>query len=306
MDTLLAMKVFVTIHQQGSLTNAAQHLDMSRAMVSRYLEDLENDLKMRLFQRTTRRISLTPAGETALAQCEQMLALQASLQQISQQQQTELSGLLRLTISPTLMQDVLAEYIVSFAQLHPQVSIEIIASEDTLDLIDQQIDLAIRISNDVSAGLIAKRLGYCHSLLCATPIYLQTAPPINTPADLLKHDCLGHRHVGRDAWPLRTNTDHIEKAPIHVKYCANEATVLLAMTLQHAGISMLPANLVKSLITQNTLQVVLTDYPPEPMAIHAIYTSRQHLPKLTRAFLDYIGDCFAHKKSHSPHEDERP
>lgn len=293
MDTLLAMKVFVTIHQQGSLTNAAQHLDMSRAMVSRYLEDLENHLKMRLFQRTTRRISLTPAGEAALTQCQHMLALQESLQQISQQQQTELSGLLRLTISPTLMQDVLAEYIVSFAQQHPQVSVEIIASEDTLDLIQQQIDVAIRISNAVSEGLIAKRLGNCHSVLCATPVYLQTAAPIKTPADLLQHDCLGHRHVGRDAWPLKTASGHIEKAPIHVKYCSNEATVLLAMTLQHAGISMLPANLVAPLIAQNRLQVVLNDYPPEPLAIHAIYTSRQHLPKLTRAFLDYIADCFA-------------
>lgn len=297
------MRVFVTIHQQGSLTNAAQHLDMSRAMVSRYLEDLENELKMRLFQRTTRKISLTPAGETALAQCQQMLALRDSLQQVSQQQQTELSGSLRLTISPTLMHDVLAEYIVSFAQQHPNVNVEIIASEDTLDLIQQQIDVAIRISNTIAAGLIAKRLGFCESVICATPAYLNQAKPLHVPQDLLQHDCLGHRHVGRDAWPLKSSSGRYEKTPIHAKYSSNEATVLLAMTLQHAGVCMLPTNLVKPLIEQGTLQQVLTAYPAEPMAIQAIYTSRQHLPKLTRAFLDYLSDCFDNKKGHQSHSD---
>jgi DNA-binding transcriptional LysR family regulator len=135
-------------------------------------------------------------------------------------------------------------------------------------------------------------------LLCATPTYLKQAALIEQPADLLQHDCLGHRHVGRDAWPLQNAMGRYDKVPIHAKYSSNEATVLLAMTLQHAGICMLPSNLVKALLEQGVLQEVLPEYPPQPIAIHAIYTSRQHLPKLTRAFLDYIGECFQHKKSH--------
>ena len=292
MDILTAMQVFVTIDEQGSLTNAAKHLEISRAKVSRYLEELENHLKLRLYQRTTRRIYLTPAGETALAHCQQILALQQSLQQLSQYNQPELSGQLRITISPTLMQDALAGYIVKFAQKHAQVSIELVASEDTVDLLSQQIDVAIRISNDVASGLIAKRLGFCHSVLCATPQYLQQYPAPRQPEDLLQHACLGHRHVGRDSWPLRMADGQYQRVPIQVKYCSNDATVLLAMTLQHAGICMLPTNLAQPALQDGRLQQVLADFPPEALGIHAVYASRQHMPRLTRHFLDYLGECF--------------
>lgn len=294
MDTLTAMQVFISIHEQGSLTNAAKHLDMSRAKVSRYLEDLEDYLKLRLYQRTTRRIYLTPAGETALAHCQQILALQQSLLHISQYNQPELSGVLRLTISPTLMQDHLAKHIVDFAQQHEQVTLELIASEDTVDLISQQIDVAIRISNDVASGLIAKRLGCCHSVLCATPDYLVKKGTPHTPEDLLMHECLGHRHVGKDSWPLKMPDGTFSKVPMQVKYCSNDATVLLAMTLQHAGICMLPLNLAQPALDSGALVALLTQHPPEALGIHAVYTSRQHMPPLVRRFIDYLSECFEH------------
>lgn len=292
MDTLSAMKVFVTIHEKGSLTSAADYLDMSRAMVSRYLEHLENTLKIRLFQRTTRQIHLTAAGEQALQQCQQILALQNSLQGIAGAEQDTLQGMLRITVSPVLLQGSLSRYIVSFGRQYPDVTIELVASEETLDLFSQPIDLALRISNDVAPGLITRPLAQYHSVLCATPQYLAQQPAPDTPDQLLQHACLGHRHVGRDAWPLLMPDGSIKKTPIQVKFSTNDAVALYSLTLQHAGIAMLPLDLVQTALDQGLLSVVLNDYPPQPLSLQVVYASRQYIPRLHRVFIDYLIQCF--------------
>lgn len=292
MDTLTAMKVFVTIHQKGSLTSAADYLDMSRAMVSRYLEHLEKHLKIRLFQRTTRQLHLTAAGEQALQQCQQMMALQTSLHEIADTEQHNLEGMLRITVSPVLLQGPLSRYIVAFGMQYPEVTIELIASEETLDLFSQPIDLALRISNDIAPGLIVKPLSQYHSTLCATPQYLAQHSLPTIPEELINHACLGHRHVGRDAWSLIMPDGSVKKVPIQVKFSTNDAVALYSLTMQHAGIAMLPCDLVQTSLQQGTLVQLLADYPPQPLGLQVVYASRQYIPHLHRTFIDYLTQCF--------------
>lgn len=290
MNILKSAQVFVEIVNQGNLSLAAERLDISRAMVSRHLEELEKYLDIRLLQRTTRRISLTHAGEQAFIQCNNLLQAQLELQNIAGHGQQNLNGLLRITVSPSLMQGRLANDLAKFCQQHPQVKLEIIVTEETVDLISQQIDVAIRISNDVASGLIARPLGHCHSVLCASPDYLQQAGVPQQPDDLIKHRCLAHKHAGRTGWNLKVDK-HYQRVPILAPISCTEAVALVQLCLQHAGIAMLPTDLVQPYLMSGQLITVLMDYPVQSFHVQAVYASRHHMPLLTRTFIDYLQYC---------------
>ena len=202
MDRVTAMRVFVEIVDRGSISAAADALDMSRAMASRYLEGLESWLGVRLLHRTTRKLSLSDAGEQALKGFREMVALADDVH-AQASQQGEVQGRLRITSSPSFAQAQLTAAVVDFQQEYPKVEIDLMMVDRTVDLVQDRIDLAIRLSNRIDDTLVARRLAVCHSVLCASPSYLARAGVPKKPEDLERHRCVVHSAGFAPSYKLR-------------------------------------------------------------------------------------------------------
>lgn len=287
MDRLTAMTVFVTVVERGSLSKAADALDMSRAMVTRHLAELESWLDARLLHRTTRRLALTAAGEIALERCRAMLALGEGLQSALRSDASTPRGRLRLTCSTSFGISVLAALVAEYTALHPQTAIDLLQLDRTVNLVEERMDLAIRIARVIDSGLVGRQLSVCRSVLCASPAYLsRTGAPV-VPADLGAHVCLTHHFVGNTLWSLQRG-DVVEAVAVRGSFSANDATCLQQGARVGAGIAMLPTYLVADDLRAGALIRVLPEWNVPEMGIHAVYQSRRQMPAIMRSFLDFL------------------
>lgn len=292
MDRLSALNVFADIAETGSFTATAERLELSRAMVTRYVAELEQWLGARLLQRTTRRVTLTEAGEQCLRRSRQILALRQDMEEEIAPADGQLRGQLRLTSSMSFGHAHLAAALGDFLARHPRLKIDLDAGDRTVNLVEARIDLAIRISADPDPALIARPLASCESVLVAAPAYLTSCPAPTTPAELARHRCLGHSNFGRNEWLLQRGT---EQARINVgcHFTANESTVLLQMALAAGGIALLPTYLAAPALADGRLHAILPDWQLPALTIYAVYTSRRHLSPAVRALVDFLVDRFA-------------
>jgi len=291
MDRMTAIAVFVEIAERGSLTAAAEALDMSRAMVTRYLAELERWLGVRVLHRTTRRIGLTGAGETALARFRQMLEIGDDLRLALAADDTEPHGQIRITASMSFGASHLAAAVADYVARHPQTRIDMVLGERAVNLVEERIDLAIRIARELDPNLIARRLSVCRSVLCAAPAYLAQRGRPQRIEDLSAHNCLTHHHVGRSLWEFRHRGEPCSVA-VGGTISANEATVLVAAARAGAGIAPLPTYQALEWVRTGELEIVLSDYELPPMGIHGVYASRRQMPALVRSFLDFLVERF--------------
>lgn len=287
MDRLTAMKVFVEVAASGSFSATADKLDMSRAMVTRYVSELEQWLNARLLQRTTRSVTLTDAGESCLRRSQQMLALMENVEEETRSQDGALSGQLRITCSVSFAYAQLAAAIVDFLKLHPLLKIDLNASEGALNLVEARIDLAIRISAEPDPLLIGSVLAPCASVLVASPAYLATHGVPKLPSDLGTHRCLSYANFGKSVWKLQRG-EEVTRVSVASHFSANEATALLRAALAGGGLAMQPTYLANPHLADGTLQQVLPDWKLPDMAIYVLYPSRKHLSPAVRSLLDFL------------------
>ena len=293
MDRLTAMRVFAEVATSGSFSATADKLDMSRAMVTRYVADMEQWLQARLLQRTTRSVTLTDAGELALRRCQQMLALTTDLEEeTATTAEGELRGQLRLTCSVSFAYAQLGAAIADFLARHPQLKIDLDASEGSLNLVERRIDLAIRISAEPDSMLIGRPLAQCDSVLVASPAYLAAHGTPQQPADLARHRCLSYANFGKSVWQL-SRGDAVERVGVSAPFSANEATTLMRAALAGGGIALQPTYLVNPYLRSGELQAVLPEWNLPVMTIYALYPSRRHLSPAVRALLDFLVARFA-------------
>lgn len=292
MDRLAAMQVFVEVANAGSFSAAADKLDMSRAMVTRYVGELEHWLSARLLQRTTRSVTLTDAGEHCLRRSQQMLSLMEDVQDETSSQGGALRGQLRITCSMSFAYAQMAAAVVDFLQQHPQLKIDLNASEGALNLVEARIDLAIRISAEPDPALIGRVLAPCTSVLVASPAYLASQGVPQSPADLATHRCLTYANFGKSTWLLSRGEEQIQVG-VRSHFSANEATALLRAALAGGGLALQPTYLANPHLADGSLQRVLPHWALPDMAIYALYTSRRHMSPAVRALLDFLADRFA-------------
>ena len=292
MDRLIAMQVFVEVARRNSFTAASQELNLSRAMVTRYIAELEDWLGARLLQRSTRKVTLTDAGASCLARCQQMLEMAAQTREEVGLRDGQLRGQLRITTSMSFGMAQLAPAISDFLAQHQQIHIDLQLGDRAVNLIEERIDLAIRITNDPDPGLIARRLADCHSVIVASPGYLSRHGQPRQPADLQQHHCLSYSQFGRSEWRLRRGE---EEAIVQVqgRLSANEAVALMQACRHGAGLAMQPYYLVRPLLESGELQVLLPDWQPASLGIYALYPSRRQLPLAMRTLLDFLQQHFA-------------
>ncbi|MGB4072344.1 LysR family transcriptional regulator [Pseudomonas sp.] len=287
MDRLTATRVFVEVVDRGSQTAAAEALEMSRAMVSRYLGELEGWVGARLLHRTTRKLSLTGAGEQLLGQCREMLALAETMQGVSLAQDSAPRGNLRIACSQSFAQAWLVHGLRDFIRLHPQVSVDLLVGSQAVNLVEARIDLALRITNQLDPNLIARQLAVCRSVVCATPAYLAQHGTPQRPEELAQHNCLSYAYFGRSIWEFQRGGEPYAVA-VSGNLSANESMVLLEATLADAGISLQPRYSVSALLRSGALVQLLPEYQPQELGIHALYGSRRQMPTALRALLDFL------------------
>ncbi|MGE8261106.1 LysR family transcriptional regulator [Lelliottia jeotgali] len=292
MDRMTAMNVFVEVAERGSLTAAAEALEMSRAMVTRYLAEVERWLGARLLHRTTRRISLTGPGEAALLRFRQMLAIGDELRGELATDNPEPHGLLRVTASVSFGQNHLAAAVAEFVKRHPLTRVELLLVDRVVNLVEERVDIAVRISRAIDPSLIARPLGQCRSVLCAAPSYLAERGTPTTADALATHNCLTHHYVGKSVWHLQRDGRKIAVA-VGGNISANEASLLLEAVRAGAGIAMLPMYQIAPLLQAGELVAVLPDHEVELLGLYAVYASRRQLPTIMRSFLDFLVERFA-------------
>ena len=281
------MRVFVTVVDLGSQSAAADHLDLSRPVVSRYLAELEDWVGARLLHRTTRKLSLTAAGGETLPRCRQLLELCGDMQAAVSEPDDAPRGPLRLSVSTSFGQAQLGAAIAEYVKLYPLVTVDLQMLDRTVNLVDERIDLAIRTSNDLDPNLIARRLTVCRSVVCATPAYLREHPAPQKVEDLARHNCLTHSYFGKSLWHFEENGEHVS-VPVHGNITANEASTLMRVTLAGAGVAMLPSYQAGELIRSGELVRLLPHAEPRQMNIYAVYASRKHMPSALRSLLDFL------------------
>jgi DNA-binding transcriptional LysR family regulator len=294
MDRLTATRVFVEVVDRGSQTAAAEALEMSRAMVSRYLAELESWVGARLLHRSTRKLSLTGIGEQLLPQCREMLAVADTMQGISASRDIPPRGNLRIACSQSFAQAWLVHALHEFIGLYPQVGIDLLIGSQSVNLVEARVDLALRITNQLDPNLIARQLAVCRSAVCATPAYLKRHGTPRQPADLAQHNCLSYAYFGRSIWEF-TRAGEPHAVAVSGNLSGNESMVLLEATLADAGISLQPLYSVSALLRSGALVQLLPEYQPQELGIHALYGSRRQMPPALRALLDFLLERLAAK-----------
>lgn len=287
MDKLNSMRVFAQVAASGSFSATADQMEMSRAMVTRSISELEEWLNARLLQRTTRKVTLTDAGEQFLRRCQQILTLTDEVIEETANLSSELRGQLRITCSASFGYAQMASAIADFLALHPKLKIDMNVSDVSINLVDARVDLAIRISNNPDPILIARSLGSCGSVLVASPKYLEQFGTPQSPESLVHHRCMTHTIAGKYLWQF-TREAETKKIEINTHFSTNDASILLHAAIAGSGITMQPTYLANDYIRAGKLVALLPDWSVPEMAINALYPSRRHLPAALRAFLDFL------------------
>lgn len=288
----MTMQVFVAVVEAGSQTAAADKLGLSRPVVSRCLAELENWVGVRLLHRTTRRLHLTPAGEEVLPMCQRLLDLAQDIQASGRHPEDEPQGQLRVTCSTSFGHAQLTDALAAFHERFPRVRIDLQLLDRTVNLVEEGIDLAVRISNDLDPQLIACRLAVCDSVLCAAPAYLQRQGTPQRAEELERHNCLTHAYHDSTLWRFEHAGEPVGVA-VSGSLSSNDSVALMHAVTRGAGIALLPTYLCAGAIRAGRLQVVLPDYRPTSLDIHAVYASRKHMSASLRALLDFLVERFA-------------
>lgn len=292
MDRLMSMRVFQKVIDEGGFAAAARALDMSPAVVTRLVADLENHLGTRLLHRSTRRLSLSVAGETYLGRVRAILQDIDEAHALASSQTHELEGVLRVLAPPVLASHVLAPLIAGFRQLYPKILLNIeVASFKEPPIEDYDITL-MPADEAFDADVIARKISSTEAVLVASPAYIEHKGAPATPQDLAKHEVLRLKAPGLRprTWRLFNSAHQDEPLDVAVEpgLWINHTDTLLRAALDGAGITSVAVDLVAPYLTRGELVRVLRPWITGRLSLYAALPSRKFLPERTRVFLEYL------------------
>ncbi len=284
---------FVAVAEAGSLTAAARRLGLSKSVVSRRLSDLEDSLGVRLVNRSTRRLGLTEAGLQFHERCRRILAELDAAAEEAAAGTADLAGTLRVAAPMSFGTQHLAPAVVAFLVAHPRVDITLDLDDRQHDLVQEGIDVAVRIGRLADSALVARRLTSMRLITCASPAYLESAGRPDHPRDLAGHRCVVYSNVAAGAeWQFQ-----IDGAPRSVRVGGplrvNNGELLMCAARAGLGIARVPSFLAAPLLRTGELVPLLEAYQLAPIGVHAVYPGHRHLASKTRAFIDFLAQRFA-------------
>ena len=287
------LQLLVDVARLGNFAAVAKELGIDPSSVSRTVAELENSLGVRLFQRTTRRVTLTEAGETYIAKIEPLLEEIENASDLVARTNAVSKGTLRMTASVTFGQMRIVPLLAKFRALHPNLKIECIFSDFNLDLVAERIDLAIRLGPRIESDVIAAKIMDVHYRVVASAAYLRHKPTIAKPRDLTQHRVLLFNiRDFRTSWLFRDKRGMITEVPIDGDITISPAGSLRLATLDHLGPALLPSWLVDDDIKSKRLINLFPDHEVTATtferAAWLVYPSRAYLPHKVRVMLDFL------------------
>ena len=289
MDQFAALATFVRVVDAGSLSGAARSLPSSLTAVSRQVSALERHFGTRLLHRTTRQLALTDDGRLLY---DRARAILGELRQIEAALSTghhQPSGRLRIAAPTLIGRHLLAPLLAEFLQRYPAVSIELQLIDRSVDMIEEDIHLALRIGHLPDSDLVARKLGDIQMIVCASPSYLERRGVPQTPAELSAHDCLAFSELsGIAEWRFRQDAKSKWKIPISPRLWANSLDALVVAASEGSGLVRVPSWQVMGEINAGALRRVLRDYEPPPAPLHVLSQPSLLASPKARAFADYL------------------
>lgn len=286
------MRNFVRVVEAGSISKAAEQLGIAKSGVSRRLAELESRLGVRLLNRTTRRSSLTEAGQSYYRGALKLLGDVAELDAATAESEALLKGTLRLAAPLSFGLCHLTPAIDEFLGAHPELSINIDFSDRHIDLVGQGADLAIRIADLDDSSLQARRICPVRLVLCASPDYLARHGAPETPEDLQDHRVLHYDIAGEAVMRLESKAGDIIPVPIHPRIVANNGDFLRDMAMAGHGIILTPSFIAWQAVAAGDLVAIMKDYCPHQLTAWAVYPRTRYLSRRARLFIDFLVERF--------------
>ncbi|QNA87292.1 LysR family transcriptional regulator [Massilia sp. Dwa41.01b] len=281
-----AMALFAQVAASGSFTAAAAAVGLPKSTVSARVAELEAALGMRLLHRTTRRLSLTAAGQVYLSHCRAMLEAANAADAAISRLRDEPGGHLRLTAPEASGILLLPPLLAAFHARHPVVTVECVITDSHLDLVAERIDLALRTGQLGDSSFVSRRVGTIRRVLVAAPGYLSAHGMPAHPLELDRHRLLLHGVLPQ--WPLHSEGKVITVNAAHAPLRANNLNTLRGLALAGAGIALLPWFMVREALADGSLALVLPEHRPTDNSYYAVYPGRSHRPAALSALLDFI------------------
>jgi DNA-binding transcriptional LysR family regulator len=287
-DRLTLWQTYVRVIETGSFSAVARELGTSQPRVSKQIAALESQLGVRLLRRSTRKLSMTEEGERLYVEArrivQEVTEVESQLKGAGQPQ-----GALRIACPPVFARLKLLPLAASFMQQYPQLTLEFSVHDRFVDLVEDGIDVAVRIGELADTGLHAKRIGTARRICVASAQYLKEHGTPKSPADLRTHDCILYTLLATGAtWPF-------EGMPVKVtgRVRGNSPEVVTTMALSGFGIAMAPNFLFTDALAAGRLREILKNWPLPGLPIHALYLARRYVPERIRLFIEYAAHVFA-------------
>ena len=280
--------IFVRVAQFESITRAARSLGMPISTVSRRLSLLESGLGVSLLRRSTRRVTLTPEGRDYFSQCQEPLNLLQEAERVLTQAQKRPEGLLRITFPVTLNREPFRDFLSGFLKDHARIRVELLMTNLFVDLIAENVDVAIRFGELRDSNLVARRLGKIFFYVAAAPSYLKARTVPLEPADLKSHDCVTFNAKNNERnWDLVRGR---KKVRVHVSGSVSSRDINWVNAFVHRGhgVGLLPSTYCDEALAQGKLVRLLPEWTSWPMPVFAIYPSRKFLPLRLSVFLEAL------------------
>jgi LysR family transcriptional regulator, transcriptional activator for aaeXAB operon len=289
MEQLKRMAVFATVVDCGSMVAAAEVLGMTASAVSQQIRKLEQSTQVSLLHRTTRKLTLTEAGATFYQSCAQVLALAQQAEQRLAELRDAPVGELRIAAPVGFSGRPLSAALAPLLQAHSGLSLKLFFHDEQIDLIEQRIDLAIRVGNLEDSSLVARHIGDSRMLLCAAPAYLQRKPPIRHPHDLIGQDWL-ILHGANPFNQLELHGPHgqLEKLRVESRVSCNNILAVRHFTLAGMGISLQPEQEVHEQLAAGSLRELLPEWRMPPFGIYLVTPRRDAQPAKVRYAIEAL------------------
>jgi len=281
------MSIFLEAVDTGSLSAAGRRLGIPLATVSRKISDLEAHLKIRLLLRGGRKLILTDAGRSYVAACKRIVEDVAEAERIAAGEYRAPTGELVISAPLVLGRVHVVPIVADFLKAYADIQVRLFLSDRVVNLVEDHVDLAVRIGSLPDSSLIATRVGLSHFVVSASPAYLAERGTPQTPADLAAHNCITLETVlSGDRWDFEQ--DHTTSSVvIHPRLKANTAEAVIDAAIAGLGVARTMSYPIVQAVAAGALQIVLRDYEPPPVPISLVYPSQRLLPQKLRAFLDF-------------------
>jgi len=284
METMDGLREFIYVAENTGFSSAAKALKVSKSHISKQVNKLENDLQVRLLNRTTRKITLTDAGRALYERSKHIFNELDDIYNEITQTQKQASGTLKISVAGAFAEEYLSEIFTSFMKENSKIKIELHFSERMVDLVNENFDLAIRYGQLDNSSLISKKIGSRREYICASPKYIEKCGMPLRPSDLTSHNCL----VGNnDKWVF-THKNKQEQIKVSGNWKSNNGRALTTAAKNDLGIAKLPGAYIISEIKNGELICLLDDFTNAQQDIWLLYPQKKFLPHKIRSLIDYV------------------